>query len=54
MVAAQHTQSTPNASRADLLRPTLEKAAAEARQLGLPKAQVIKLLQHILNNREKP
>ena len=54
VVAAQHTQATPNASRVELLRPTLEKAAAEARQLELPTAQVLKLFQHILNEGEKP
>jgi GntR family transcriptional regulator len=54
VVAAQHTQATPSASRVELLRPTLEKAAAEARQLELPAAQVIKLFQHILNEGEQP
>ena len=54
VVAAQHTHATPSASRVELLRPTLEKAAAEARQLELPTAQVIKLFQHILNEGGKP
>ena len=35
VVAAQHTRAQPAASRVELLRPTLEKAAAEARQLQL-------------------
>ena len=54
VVAAQHTQATPNASRVELLRPTLERAAAEAKQLELPAAQALKLFQHILNEGEKP
>ena len=54
VVAAQHTQAKSSASRVELLRPALEKAAAEARQLELPAAQVLKLFQHILNEGEKP
>jgi GntR family transcriptional regulator len=54
VVAAQHTRATPNASRVELLRPALEKAADESRQLELPAAQVLKLFQHILNEGEKP
>jgi GntR family transcriptional regulator len=52
VVAAQHTQAKSAASRVELLRPTLEKAAAEARQLELPAAQVLKLFQNILNKGE--
>ena len=54
VVAAQHTQAKSSASRIDLLRPTLEKAAAEVRQLELTGAQAIKLFQAILNEGEKP
>jgi len=54
VVAAQHLVAQPTASRVELLRPTLEKAAAEARQLQLPARQVMQLLQHILNERDKP
>ena len=54
VVAAQHTQATPSASRVELLRPTLEKAAAEVHQLELSKAQAIQLFQTILNEGEKP
>ncbi len=53
VVAAQHTQAKSSASRVELLRPTLEKAAAEARQLELPAAQVLKLFQQLLNKGEK-
>ena len=54
VVAAQHTQAKSSASRVELLRPTLEKAAAEVQQLELPAAQAIKLFQAILNEGEKP
>ena len=54
VVAAQHTRARSSASRVELLRPTLEKAAAEARQLELPSTQALKLFQQILNEGEKP
>lgn len=54
VVAAQHTQAAPSASRIDLLRPTLEKAAAEVRQLELSGTQAIHLFQMILNEGQKP
>ena len=54
VVAAQHTQAAPSASRVELLRPTLEKAAAEARQVELPGAQVLKLFENIIQEGEKP
>jgi GntR family transcriptional regulator len=54
VVAAQHTQAKSSASRVELLRPTLEKAAAEVQQLELSKAQAIQLFQTILNEGEKP
>ena len=53
VVAAQHTQAAPPASRVELLRPTLEKAAAEVRQLELKSAQAIELFQTILNEGKK-
>ena len=54
VVAAQHTQAKSSASRVELLRPTLQKAAAEVHQLELSKAQAIQLFQTILNKGEKP
>ncbi|MCE4555574.1 GntR family transcriptional regulator [Roseateles cellulosilyticus] len=48
VVAAQHRQAQPTADRVELLRPTLEKAAAEARQLALPKSQALQLFKTIL------
>lgn len=48
VVAAQHQRAQPTADRVELLRPTLERAAAEVRQLGLPKAQALQLFKTIL------
>ncbi len=52
VVAAQHARAQSPASRTELLRPTLEKAAAEARQLGVSGTQVINFFKHILNEGE--
>ena len=49
-VAPQHRRAQPAASRVELLRPTLERAAAEARQLELPAAQVLQLFDQILRD----
>ena len=48
VVAAQHKSAQPRTSRIDLLRPTLEKAAAESRQLELSSQQASALFQKIL------
>lgn len=48
-VAPQHQRAQPAASRIELLRPTLERAAAEARQLQLGSSAVLKLLKDILD-----
>ena len=53
-VAPQHQRAQPAASRIELLRPTLARAAAEARQLQLPKATVMKLFSDILDEEEHP
>ena len=52
VVAAQHMNAQPAASRSALLRPTLEKAAAESRQLELPAAEALTLFQTILQEGE--
>ena len=52
IVAAQHAKAQTRSSRAELLRPILEKAAAESRQLQLPGAEALKLFQQILKERE--
>lgn len=54
VVAAPHTQAKPSASRVELLRPTLEQAALESRQLELSSTQALKLFQTILKEGEKP
>lgn len=48
-VAPQFSRAQSAASRVELLRPTLERAAAEARQLELPSAKVLHLFEQILN-----
>ncbi len=48
VVAAQHRRAQPSASRVELLRPSLERAAAEVRQLELPSAHVLALFEKIL------
>jgi len=52
-VAAEHSRAQPTASRVELLRPSLERAAAEARQLELPAAQAVKLFKQILDEGKK-
>ena len=48
-VAAQHKRAQPAADRLDLLRPTLERAAAEAQQLEVPAAKALQLFDQILH-----
>ncbi|RZL30083.1 MAG: GntR family transcriptional regulator [Rubrivivax sp.] len=48
VVAAEHRKAQPTADRVELLRPTLEKAAAEARDLELPRAHALQLFKTIL------
>ena len=48
-VAPQHRRAQPAASRIELLRPVLVRAAAEARQLQLPAHTALKLFEDILN-----
>jgi GntR family transcriptional regulator len=50
VVAAPHRKAQTAADRAELLRPTLERAAAEARQLQLSPAQVLALFKTILQS----
>ncbi len=53
-VAAQHQKAQPAAERIALLRPSLERAAAEAQQLGVPAAQALHLFEHILKQGGTP
>ena len=48
-VAPQHQRAQPAASRIELLRPALSRAAAEARQLQLPKHTALKLFEELLD-----
>ncbi|MBH9553642.1 GntR family transcriptional regulator [Inhella gelatinilytica] len=48
VIAAGHTGAAPKAERIEALRPTLERAAAEARELAVPTEQVLTLLRQLL------
>jgi GntR family transcriptional regulator len=50
VVAAQHQKAMKTRGRVELLRPVLEKAAAEARQLELPADQVLALFKALLED----
>jgi len=52
VVAAKHKRPKNQTVRVDLLRPTLEKAAAESRQLQLTSAESSNLFQKILQEGE--
>ena len=53
-VAPQHQRAQSAASRVELLRPALARAAAEAQQLQLPKANALKLFKDILDEADAP
>ena len=53
-VAPQHQRAQSAAVRVELLRPTLGRAAAEARQLELPKQAVLKLFEKIIDEADTP
>ena len=53
-VAPQHQRAQSTAARVELLRPTLGRAAAEARQLELPKQAVLKLFDKIIDEADTP
>ena len=52
VVAEQHKRAQPSADRVELLRPTLERAAQEARQLQLPASQALALFKALLNEQQ--
>ncbi|MBH9577307.1 GntR family transcriptional regulator [Inhella proteolytica] len=54
VIAAGHERPAPKAERIERLRPTLERAAAEARELAIPKQQVLDLLARLLDDEGKP
>lgn len=51
VVAQQHQKALRTRSRVELLRPTLEKAAAEAHQLELPAEQALALFKALLEDK---
>ena len=53
-VAPQHQRAQSTAARVELLRPTLGRAAAEARQLELPKQAVLKVFDKIIDEADTP
>ena len=53
VVAAQHKRAATTTDRSDLLRPTLERAAAESRQLELPAEKALALFKQILKQGER-
>ena len=53
VVARQPARALAPAARSQLLRPTLERAAHEARQLELPPAQALALFKTILGEHEE-
>jgi GntR family transcriptional regulator len=53
-VAPQHQRAQPAASRIELLRPALSRAAQEAQQLQLSKDAALKLFKDILDEAYKP
>lgn len=52
VVAAQHTRAQSRSERADLLRPTLERAAAEAAQLEIDATTALALFEKILKGKK--
>jgi len=53
-VAPQHQRAQSAATRVELLRPTLARAAAEARQLELSKQAALKLFEKIIDEGPAP
>ena len=51
VVAAQHIRAQTKAERVDLLRPTLERAAAEAAQLEIDAVTAMNLFEKLLKGR---
>lgn len=50
VIAAGHRQPAAARDRIEHLRPTLARAAAEARELGIPKPQALQLFERLLDN----
>lgn len=52
VIAPGHRKPQAARERLEQLRPTLERAAAEAQELGIPPQQVLQLLQRLLDNQQ--
>ena len=52
VIAAGHRKPAAARDRIEQLRPTLERAAAEAHELAIPKTQVLQLLERLLDATE--
>ena len=49
-IAAGHGRAAATRDRIEQLRPTLARAAAEARELAIPTARVLELFERLLNS----
>ena len=52
VIAAGHARPAAARDRIEQLRPTLQRAVAEARELGIPKPQAIALFDHLFDSPE--
>ncbi len=52
LIAAGHARPAAARERIDQLRPTLQRAAAEACELGIPKTQALELFARLLDTSE--
>ena len=52
VIAAGHERPAAARERIERLRPTLERAAAEAHELGIPKPQALELFERLLDSPE--
>lgn len=50
VIAAWHAQPAAALQRVGELRPTLQRAAAESRELGIPKTQALELFERLLTS----
>ena len=52
LIAVGHARPAAARERIEQLRPTLQRAAAEARELGIPKTQALELFARLLDASE--
>jgi len=50
VIAATHQRAAPGRERIEQLRPTLQRAVDESRELGISPAQALSLFQHLLTD----